>query len=79
MRRRATFNLYVGLPDELGIEELELVTGKLIEFLQGGGIPVLNATWACPGLGKKTTPPGPVLAFTRDSAPAVDYGTMSAE
>jgi len=65
MRRRATFNLYVSLPDELGIDELELVTVKLIEFLQSGGIPVLNATWACPGIGQRATQPGPVLAYSR--------------
>ena len=44
MRRRATFNLYVGLPDEHGAAELEVVTEKLIAFLNMGNIPVLNAT-----------------------------------
>jgi len=67
MRRRATFNLYVGLPDEYGAAELEIVTEKLIAFLNTGNIPVLNATWACPGIGQKATQPGPVLAFARET------------
>jgi len=66
MRRRATFNLYVSLPDEYGAAELEVVTEKLIAFLNTGNIPVLNATWACQGIGQKTTSPGPVLAFAKE-------------
>lgn len=65
MKRRATFQLYVSLPDEIQAEQLEVVTTKLIEFLSGGGLYVLNATWQCPEIGRKTTPPGPVLAFAR--------------
>ena len=65
MKRRATFSLYVSLPDEIQAEQLEVVTTKLIEFLGSGGLYVLDATWSCPGIGKKTTPPGPVLAFAR--------------
>jgi hypothetical protein len=67
MRRRATFNLYVSLPDnpEFGADQLEVVTTKLLEFLSGGGLPVLNATWSCPEIGRKATPPGPVLAFPK--------------
>jgi hypothetical protein len=64
-RRRAVFNIYVGLPDELGADQLEVVTTKLIEFLGSGGLSVLNITWSCPELGRKTVPPGPVLAFER--------------
>lgn len=66
MRRRATFNIYTGLPDELGAAELEIVTGKLTAFLNGGGLHVLNITWSCPELGGKSTPPGPVLAFNKE-------------
>jgi hypothetical protein len=66
MRRRATFNLYVSLPDEYGAAELEVVTEKLIAFLNTGHIPVLNATWSCPEIGKKATAPGPVLAFAKE-------------
>ena len=64
MKRRATFNLYVSLPDEFGADQLEVVTTKLIEFLNGGGLPVLNATWSCPGLVRSPAPTGPVLVFS---------------
>lgn len=65
MRRRATFTVYVGLPDELGASEIEIITGKLTAFLNGGGLHVLNITWSCPELGRKSTPLGHVIAFNK--------------
>ena len=65
MRRRAIFTFYVGLPDEYNAEQLEVVAEKLIAFLATGHLAVLNITWSCPEIGKKSMPPGPVLVFEK--------------
>lgn len=64
-RRRATFNIYVGLPDEYGADELEVIVEKLIKFFATGEMAVLSATWSCPEIGRKTVPSNPVLVFRR--------------
>lgn len=66
MRNRATFTILVSLPDEYGADQLEVVTEKLIAFIHTGNMQVLNAVWACPTIGRKSTPTGPVLAFRRE-------------
>lgn len=65
MNRRATFVVCVSLPDEYMGPELEVITEKLIKFFATGEMEVLNVTWSCPEIGRKSVPPGPVLVFRR--------------
>jgi hypothetical protein len=68
MNQRATFTLYVSLPEGWGPDQLETAVTALIGTLATADVRTLNATWAANGLGRSKRPTGPVLVFKRPEA-----------
>ena len=62
---RATFTFYVALPENWTADNFESAMAALMSMLAQNDVKTLNATWACPTLGRGQTASEPVLVFER--------------
>lgn len=78
MKRRATFTLYVAIPDNWSADQLEVTTSVLMASLATADVNTLEAKWSCPELGRGATPPALVLAFDRNRRESCETGLSEA-